>query len=240
MAEVLARVCANPARLRRYRLLQGAEYKTQRDALTTLADEVRSRDIQVERIVRVDARPAARCSPPSGSMPTCRCSSGHSSWPASRSRPRYSNSWPKWRNAADVELIPGLAAQIPDSPLIRWLHAVDEAIPGELRVVAGDIEGDSVTSWLKTLMADAFYWSDNDLVVQTSSMYGGAPRAAGASFVLDQGGKVSHFNYFSNDRTAEAVVNALTQDTHRLPRDRAVVVGGRIVHWRARTAAWSR
>ena len=30
--------------------------------------------------------------------------------------------------------------------------------------------------------------------------------------MLDQGGKVSHFNYFSNERTAEAVVNALTQD----------------------------
>ena len=86
-------------------------------------------------------------------------------------------------------------------------------IPGELRVVAGDIEGDSVTSWLKTLLADAFYWTDNDLVVQTRSMYGGAPRDAGASFVLDQGGKVSHFNYFSNERTAEAIVNALTQDT---------------------------
>ena len=114
---------------------------------------------------------------------------------------------------ADPEKIPGLAAQIPDSPLVRWLHAVDEAIPGELRVVAGDIEGDSVTSWLKTLLADAFYWTDNDLVVQTRSMYGGAPRETGATFVLDQGGKVSHFNYFSNERTAEAIVNALTQDT---------------------------
>ncbi len=110
-------------------------------------------------------------------------------------------------------MIPGLAAQIPDSPLVQWLHAVDDAIPGDLRVVAGDMEGDSVTSWLKTLLADAFYWTDNDLVVQTRSMYGGAPRAAGASFVLDQGGKVSHFNYFANERTADAIVNALTQDT---------------------------
>ena len=85
--------------------------------------------------------------------------------------------------------------------------------PASLRVVAGDIEGDSVTSWLKTLLADAFYWTDNDLVVQTRSMYGGAPRKTGATFVLDQGGKVSHFNYFSNERTAEAIVNAITQDT---------------------------
>ena len=113
---------------------------------------------------------------------------------------------------ADPSQLPGVAAMIPDSPLVRWLHAADAPVPGELRVLAGDLEGDSIGSWLKTLMADAYYWTDNDLVVQTRSMYGGVPRANGASFLLDQGGKVSHFNYFSNERTAEAVVSGLTQD----------------------------
>src|SRR5690606_6646489 len=84
-------------------------------------------------------------------------------------------------------------------------------------VVAGDIEGDSVMSWVKTLLADAFYWTDNDLVVQTRSMYGGAPRAAGsqhaaASFVLERGGQVTHFAYFSHPPTAEAVCNGLMHD----------------------------
>lgn len=113
---------------------------------------------------------------------------------------------------ADPTQLPGVAAMMPDSPLVRWLHAADEPVPGQLRVVAGDLEGDSVGSWLKTLMADAFYWTDNDLVVQTRSMYGGVPRVDGASFVLDQGGQVTHFNYFANERTAEAVVNGLTQE----------------------------
>lgn len=113
---------------------------------------------------------------------------------------------------ADPTQLPGVAAMIPDSPLVRWLHAADEPVHGELRVVAGDLDGDSIGSWLKTLVADAYYWTDNDLVVQTRSMYGGVPRTQGASFVLDQGGKVTHFNYFANERTAEAVVNALTQD----------------------------
>ncbi|MDO9316407.1 MAG: CHAT domain-containing protein [Burkholderiaceae bacterium] len=113
---------------------------------------------------------------------------------------------------ADPTQLPGVAAMIPDSPLVRWLHAADEPVPGQLRVVAGDLEGDSIGSWLKTLMADAFYWTDNDLVVQTRSMYGGVPRADGASFMLDQGGQVTHFNYFANERTAEAVVNGLTQE----------------------------
>ena len=215
VAEVLARICANPKLgSDELALFKGNEYKTQRDALTKLATEVRTRNIQVERIVRVAC-------PARGTLL------------ASKRLDAYVSVF-KWtlelagipvapvlleflgevaQRRADVELIPGLAAQIPDSPLIRWLHAVDEAIAGELRVVAGDIEGDSVTSWLKTLMADAFYWTDNDLIVQTSSMYGGAPRAEGASFVLDQGGKVSHFNYFTNERTAEAIVNALIQNT---------------------------
>ena len=215
VAEVLARVCANPKLgSDDIAFFKGAEYKTQRDALTTLADEVRSRDIQVERIVRVAC-------PARGTLLASKRLDAYLSvfkWTLELAGIPVAPALLEFlaevaQRRADVELIPGLAAQIPNSPLIRWLHAVDEAIPGELRVVAGDIEGDSVTSWLKTLMADAFYWSDNDLVVQTSSMYGGAPRAAGASFVLDQGGKVSHFNYFSNERTAEAVVNALTQDT---------------------------
>ena len=50
------------------------------------------------------------------------------------------------RRRADPDKVPGLAAQIPDSPLISWLHAADKPIKGDLRVVAGDLEGDSVVS----------------------------------------------------------------------------------------------
>ena len=113
---------------------------------------------------------------------------------------------------ADPERFPASRRRFPTARWCGGCNAADEAIPGDLRVVAGDIEGDSVMSWLKTLLADAFYWTDNDLVVQTRSMYGGAPRAAGATFVFDQGGKVSHFNYFRNERTAEAIVNALLHE----------------------------
>src|SRR5262249_29759548 len=103
-------------------------------------------------------------------------------------------------------------AQIPDSPLVQWLHSPIERIKGDLRVVAGDLAGDSVGSWLKMLLSDSFFRTDNDLVVQTSSMYGGTPRENGASFLFDQGGKVSHFSYFANELTARAVVEALTND----------------------------
>lgn len=120
------------------------------------------------------------------------------------------------RRRADPALIPGLAAMIPDAPLLRWLNEAAEPIPGQLRVLAGDLEGDSLGSWLKTLLADAFYWTDNDLVVQTSSMYGGTPRDATrggeASFFLDQGGQSTHFNYFANERSVRAVAAALRDD----------------------------
>lgn len=112
----------------------------------------------------------------------------------------------------DPQMIPGLEAQMPESALVRWLNQVREPIPGTLRVIAGDLQGDSIGSWIKTLLADAYYWTDNDLVVHTSSMYGGTPRRDAAAFLLDRGGQVTHFNYFSNARTAEAVVNGLLQD----------------------------
>lgn len=108
--------------------------------------------------------------------------------------------------------LPGLEAQMPDSPLVRWLHASSAAIAGELRVVSGDSQGDSVVSWAKTLAADAFFWTDNDLVVPTSSMYGGGQRLGGSSFFLDRGGAVSHFGYFANEATSDAVVDSLVHD----------------------------
>jgi pimeloyl-ACP methyl ester carboxylesterase/tetratricopeptide (TPR) repeat protein len=116
------------------------------------------------------------------------------------------------KHRTDPNEIPGLAAQMPDSALVQWLHAASAPVQGQLRVIAGDVQGDSITSWIKTLLADAYYWTDNDFVVQTSSMYGGAARAEGATFQLDRGGKVSHFSYFANPVTARAVVSALTQD----------------------------
>jgi tetratricopeptide (TPR) repeat protein/pimeloyl-ACP methyl ester carboxylesterase len=218
VAEVLARVCANPD-------LTGADVEFFEDDgakdelrdLKRLAKVVSSNKPLLERVVRVAC-------PARGTL-----------W-ASKRLDAYLSVF-KWslelagipvapalvdflsqvaQRRADWKIMPGLAAQIPDSPLVKWLHAVDEAIPGELRVVAGDAEGDSVLSWTKTLLADSFFWTDNDLVVQTRSMYGGTPRALGGRFVLDQGGKVSHFKYFHNKVTASAIVAALKEDE---PRD---------------------
>ena len=112
----------------------------------------------------------------------------------------------------EAEMLPGLAAQVPLSPLVQWLHADPAPIAGDLRVVSGDVQGDSVLTWIKTLMADGFYWTDNDIVVQTRSMYGGARRLGTAMFRLDRGGKVLHTRYFAKDRVAEPIFRALVEE----------------------------
>ncbi|WP_338761076.1 CHAT domain-containing protein [Massilia sp. METH4] len=104
------------------------------------------------------------------------------------------------RQRTSASAMPGLQAMMPDSALVRWLNAPLDGVDSELYVVAGDAEGDGVVSWLKTLVADAFFWTDNDMVVQTRSMYGGVPRAAGPrapKFRLFTGPQATHFSYFA-------------------------------------------
>lgn len=115
---------------------------------------------------------------------------------------------------SNVDVLPGIAAMHPESALVQWLHPSDLEAPSDLRVVAGDADGSSVTSWLKTLLADAFFWTDNDLVVQTRSMYGGVRRSSErAHFVRAEGGDVSHFTYFDTPRTVQAIVRGLLEDS---------------------------
>jgi len=107
--------------------------------------------------------------------------------------------------------VPGIAALAPESPLIAWLGG-EGSVPGELRVIAGNLRGGKVATWLKTLLADSFYMSENDLVVRTASMYGGAQRSGGGLYLLDAGPDASHFNYFANPTTASAAVRALLEE----------------------------
>ncbi|MEG0633641.1 MAG: CHAT domain-containing protein [Pseudomonas sp.] len=215
VGEVLAKVCSGDADLLQgfEQQARGDDYKHQREHLQRLIEQVEQKRIKVTRFVRVAC-------PARGTL-------------LASSRLDAYLSVLKWsmelsgvpvvpalvdllaevaRRRSDPLLMPGLAAQMPESPLIKWLHETRTPLDSELRVIAADMEGDSLTSWLKTLLADTYFWTDNDLVVQTSSMYGGAPRAGSALFLLNQGSAVSHFSYFSNDRTAAAIVEGLLID----------------------------
>ena len=213
VAEVLARACHTGVGANDLDYFKGADYETQRDELKTLGQLVKEKNITVTRLVRVAC-------PARGTLLASKRLDAYISvfkWTLQLAGLEILEEIVDFLGAvaeqrADPAKIPGLAAQIPDSPLVKWLHSGNDPIAGELRVIAGDLEGDSLKSWIKTLLADAYYWTDNDLVVQTRSMYGGVPRTEGATFVFDQGGKVSHFNYFSNELTAQAIASALTQD----------------------------
>jgi tetratricopeptide (TPR) repeat protein len=110
----------------------------------------------------------------------------------------------------DPALIPGIEAMMPDSALVRWLEAAPTPIASELRVIAGDLKADSIAGFFKTVFANAFYGTDNDIVVHTSSMYGGSPRVGGASYLLHRSGEAWHFSYFANPLTVRATVDGLT------------------------------
>ena len=109
-------------------------------------------------------------------------------------------------------MLPGIEAMIPTSPLVRLLNAASDETPTALGVIAGDIQGGN---WLKrfgTFISDRAIYDnrDNDLVVNTDSMFRGLARQ-GARYVFDQGADVSHFNYFKNERTRTRVSQWLTE-----------------------------
>ncbi|HEX2164918.1 MAG TPA: CHAT domain-containing protein, partial [Thermoanaerobaculia bacterium] len=97
--------------------------------------------------------------------------------------------------------LPGLAAQMPTSSLIRALHAAPP-LDSDLTVIAGDADGP-----LEGL-ADLFFRCDNDLVVDTGSMYGGAPRRRSRGY-LAKGREVHHCRYFGRAETVAKMVDGL-------------------------------
>ncbi|MEW7854547.1 CHAT domain-containing protein [Pseudomonas chlororaphis] len=219
IGEVLAKVCSGGEDLLQSfgDLAEGDDYKAQREDLQLLINLVSDKQLKVTRFVRV-ACPARGTLLASNRLDAylsvLKWSMDLSGLPVV---PELVDLMVEVaRRRSNPLLMPGLAAQMPRSPLVQWLHLIRTPVDSELLVIAGDMEGDSVVSWLKTLLADTYFWTDNDLVVQTSSMYGGAPRARSAKFLLNQGGTVSHFSYFSNERTAAAIVEGLTLD---VPRD---------------------
>ena len=240
MAEVLARVCADPdAALKALGRRPDATLREEiEDARPRRQAEPAAR--RPDRARRVSRR-AARCSP-------------------SKRLDAYLSVF-KWtlqlagipvlpelvdflgevaRRRADPDEIPGLAAQIPDSPLVHWLHAADAPIAGDLRVVAGDLAG----RLGHVVAEDAARPTRSTGPTTTSSCRRGRCTAArratsGASFVLDQGGTRLALQLLRNERTAAAIVSALVLDAEPrgLPDDRAALLGGRVLDRRPRARA---
>ncbi|MEO7403693.1 MAG: hypothetical protein ABIU95_08505, partial [Burkholderiales bacterium] len=109
---------------------------------------------------------------------------------------------------ADPSTLPGLEAMMPHSPTVQFVNDRTRSLGAELVVIAGDMEGAGVLQRLKVIAADLFYRHDNDLVVDTISMEGGAPRSSAWRFV-HRAPEVDHFSYFRNAPTVEQLARAL-------------------------------
>lgn len=114
------------------------------------------------------------------------------------------------QKGSEEDVLPGLAAMVPDqSPLLRILNQPTVLQDDGLTVIAGDCEAEGLLKKLALFFADLYFGTDHDLVVNTASMDGGAPRPQPRAELLDRSADVSHFNYFANLRTARAIADAL-------------------------------
>ncbi|MFD9704460.1 CHAT domain-containing protein [Lentzea sp. NPDC059081] len=111
----------------------------------------------------------------------------------------------------DPRVMPGLEAQMPESPFLRMLLAAPELDDG-LASIAGDVQGRGVLNRLLTRGADLFYGEDHDFVVPTSSMSGGVTRK-GSRRAFFQGPSVNHGGYFANEDSRQALENWLAGNT---------------------------
>ncbi|NOT85041.1 MAG: CHAT domain-containing protein, partial [Methylococcaceae bacterium] len=125
----------------------------------------------------------------------------------------------------DPRLIPGIAAMCIDSPLAAFLAHPETRRHDNIKmaVIAGDTEFESFTSnisgfsdigrYIGNLFCDwrLFDQQDNDLVVDTESMFAGLGQREGAYYLYDQDAKVSHFRYFSNPLTRVALGSWLVE-----------------------------
>lgn len=168
------------------------------------------------------------------------------------------------RARANPYWIPGIESMAPSSPLVRMLNAAAHGTAsttnasanknrtlarGRLGIVAGDCDGGGLVRRALTTLNDwiVYHGRENDWIVNTDSMFEGALREQAPShYVFDRGGDVSHFAYFANDRTREAVADWLTQAIepegveYRPPRTFAKVTEDRSLRPLPRSASRTR
>ena len=121
----------------------------------------------------------------------------------------------------DPLMIPGIAAMRVDSPLASFLAhpEIRRHDTTRMAVIAGDTEFDSLgLSNFRRRIANLFCdWRlfdqhNNDLVVDTDSMYAGLGFEAGAHYLFDQAASATHFRYFGNSITRDALCSWLVED----------------------------
>jgi tetratricopeptide (TPR) repeat protein/pimeloyl-ACP methyl ester carboxylesterase len=111
---------------------------------------------------------------------------------------------------ADPASMPGIEAMMPESPMIHFLNTKGRSTAADLGVIAGNYEGSGFWGSLKSYALRAYYWEDNDIVVNTRSMMGGMERKAGVWEYFEEGDNVNHFHYFRNASTRSRILEWLS------------------------------
>ena len=114
--------------------------------------------------------------------------------------------------------LPGLEAQRPDSIVIKVINTYKKYDENEnpvgftsrLTVISGNGKLSLSLNGLKIILTKFFFkWKENDLIVDTASMYQGAKRQDPVQYYLDNNPNTNHFNYFLNETTRDALRQAL-------------------------------
>lgn len=117
----------------------------------------------------------------------------------------------------DPDQLPGLEAMNPASPFLKVLNNPDNAIKGPLTVISGNCGIKFNLKALLIIASKLFYLRDNDLVVDTKSMYCGSRRNIPIQYFFDEGPEVDHVHYFKNKKTQDALLLALKAATATIP-----------------------
>jgi len=109
----------------------------------------------------------------------------------------------------DVNVFPGVAAQIPGSPLIRLLNNPNREIESQLFVISGDVEHSGFWKSMLVMSTNLYFGEAHDLVVNSNSMFKGTYRKTNVLERFEQDPTVNHFNYFKNPSSQSALLAAL-------------------------------
>ena len=121
------------------------------------------------------------------------------------------------KNRFKPEVLPGLAAQRPTSPLVQALNNPRVQLESELAVISGNARFANIFKKLAVFVSRLVFWERSDLVVHTRSMYGGAGRTKAYAYFQDDSRNISHFRYFKNEKSRTAIAEVINNDSDERP-----------------------
>lgn len=124
------------------------------------------------------------------------------------------------KERTDPKVMPGIEAMMPGSATVTLLNRTGVELASDLRVIAGDYNGGGIIGTVGDWALEEFFKSENDIVVNTPSMYGGSARLSADKkpngwYFFAAGPQIYHFNYFKVYLTAAKLADGLLQDDPR-------------------------